>query len=333
MRVESTSFNPTTSTQSKNIDSNNTAYNKPLLEFKNQASGSEISSTGKDVSVGNSATVKLNDEVESSILPNYVQQKVSIQLKNGDKFDIPIHISSNIDAETNQKALKNLTKTLSNIPKNVLKDLNVECKNIILSPNILFNKAATAQAFPALNQMLVSANNLAQMSEGESATTIVHELGHLVDDSKEIGKATKFYGKEFDTLKKLATSELGFKEDSHMYDKCSEFFADYYAFNAGVLVDTPTRKAKTQFDLFENYLKDFENLSEKDFNAKYKDKGNDIKQVASAWKDLKHNFDYYLRNVNDGSLSNEDRADSRREPMSPEQIAEKINVNTAKEPP
>ena len=278
----------------------------------------------KPLAEGTYATVMVDNKADKSIIPGFVKQNLQIKTKNGKIFNISLHIEGKINNETLQKSIFTLMTALSNIPENVLEDIAIECKHIVLSENIVFNKQASAMAIAPLNQMFISAEKLAEMNEDECKTTVVHELGHLVDHSKG-GNATKYYTDEFSGLKNLLTENLGFKPDSHMFDNCREFFADYYTYKAGLIVDTPTRKAKTQFDLLEQYAYDVKNMNETELKAKYQDRALEIKNLVTAWEILKTDFDYYLGELTNNNIKESDRADTSREPMNYEQLIEHNN--------
>lgn len=291
------------------------------------------SETNQDTNIsinGSNATISINNNAQNPIVPGFIQYNLTITTKEKQTFNISIHIDKNANKEYLDKALTKLMKILSNMNKDTLNDLGLELKHILLTDNIIFNKQASGMAIGPLNQMFLSTEKLAKMSDEECLTTITHELGHLIDYSNAPmlrGKATQWYKSEFNNLTKSLDVNLDFKTDSHMFDNCSELFADYYAYTAGTLIDTPTRKAKTQFDLLEKYTYDLENLSSEEIEAKYGEHVNSVKQVATAWKTLKGNFHYYLGNLKTGYITKEDRADVNTLPQNYEQLIESQKQN------
>ena len=311
--------NNTNSTSKKNDSSTKLLFNIEPEENKNNAI----------VADGKSANVIIEDHAKNSIVPGFIQYNLSIATKDNKQFNINLHIAKNINKDDLDKTIKRLVRVLSNMNQNALNNLGIELKNILLTNEIMFNKNATAQAVAPLNQVFVSAKNFANMSDEECLATITHELGHLIDHSKDStirGKATNFWEREFSDLKKSLKAELGFKTDSHMFDSCSEIFADYYAYKTGAMIDTPTRKARTQFDLLENYLSDIQNHTDDELKAKYGDTLNSMKEAALSYKKLKGAFEYYLSNIANGNISIKDRADVDMKPMNYEQLSELQNT-------
>lgn len=305
---------------------NDTTKNSSNIKLFNIKS--EENKNNDIVADGENACVSIEDNAKNSIVPGFTQYHLSIVTKDNKQFNINLHIAKNINKDDLDKTIKRLVRVLSNMNQDALDNLGIELKNILLTNEIMFNKNATAQAIAPLNQVFVSTKNFANMSDEECLATITHELGHLIDHSKDStirGKATKFWDREFNDLKNSLNTELGFKTDSHMFDNCSEFFADYYAYKTGAMIDTPTRKAKTQFNLMEKYLSDIKNYTDDELNAKYGGNIDSVKKVALSYKKLKSEFEYYLSNINNGSINIEDRADENMEPMNYEQLSELQN--------
>lgn len=314
-------------------DSINIKSNTIDLTSSNDITIFNNSETNQDTNIsinGSNATISINNNAQNSIVPGFIQYNLTITTKEKQTFNISIHIDKNANKEYLDKALTKLMKILSNMNKDTLNDLGLELKHILLTDNIIFNKQASGMAIGPLNQIFLSTEKLAKMNDEECLTTITHELGHLIDYSNAPmmhGKATQWYKSEFNNLKKTIDVNLDFKTDSHMFDSCSELFADYYAYTKGALIDTPTRKAKTQFDLLEKYYTDTNNLSKEELDTKYGEKSDSVRQVASAWKTLKGNFHYYLGNLKTGYITKEERADVNTLPQNYEQLIESQKQN------
>jgi len=302
---------------------------EPIFDF----SDSKVVESDDSVSVtGTSATVNLDTGNSKSIVPGFEQRKLVIKTQKGNSFTINLHVSQDMAPEMLQEMLPKLVKSFANMPEDVLNNYSVECKHILLADEIPYNKDAKALAIGPLNQIFISAEKFSMMREEDCMSTLVHELGHLIDYSQNpfiMGKATDCNKKEFSNLALAVSKDSGYDYDMYMLSSGSELFADYYAYRSGVLVDSNTRNSKSQIDRFEAILSDSQNLNEEALSEKYQCDVQVVKDIANAWGKIKHTMDYYLSNVESGLVTIEERANLSRKPMNFAQIDEH-NANAEK---
>lgn len=217
------------------------------------------------------------------------------------------------------KITTKLAKVIAELPPQYLDDLSQECKHIMLTNDIIYNKDAVALAIGPLNQIFLSASKIETLSEKEYAEVLIHETGHLIDQTNcsMTGKATKWYKMEFEDLKKSISDDLGFDTEIHSLDSVSEFFADYYL-NTVYDVSEKHRSNKL-FKLLNGYQTDVNNLSTEELEKKYGDKKQRVIELSKKWQSVKKDFDYFLNNIHSGSI---ERADEEAKPMNFEQINE-----------
>ena len=226
------------------------------------------------------------------------------------------------NSENTEKLLDKLTKSISNLPENVLADLQKECKHIFVVdkiPNPTSIKGEPkAMAVGGLNQIFFSAKVMSEISNEQTTDTLVHELGHLVDQtSSNIGACSKWHNKAYANLKKTLQEDLGFDKESHSLDTAKELFADYYLFKSGIA--TEDNRCRKLFDTINSYKSDYEEFNSDDFRSKYGDKSEKIVFMLKEWEKLENNYEYFLRNLDSKSIS---RANFGMQPMSIEQIVE-----------
>lgn len=268
---------------------------------------------------GISADVELSS-VEKSAIPAFNKQRLQIKTTQGQVFNINVFIQSSADIEKVDKLSKTLTKTLSNLPLNILEDMQKECKHIFILKNIPHNIEAKALAIGPLNQIFLSSDKVVDLSEEELSDTLTHETGHLIDQTNchFTGKASNMNKRSFATLKELLTPDLGFDQKSHSLANVSEFFADYYLKKSGF--PSKNHRCISLFNKLDEYKNDFKLLDEEALNSKYGKHSEKIRLIAKKWAKLENDFIYFLTNINSGEV---ERMDENAKPMSLEQIDER----------
>lgn len=297
-----------------NIDKTNT--NQNIGELMVQNSGS--TQTQNNI-IGKNAEVNLEKTPHKSTLPGFTEQKIHIKTASGIEFDVSLHTQASIDREKANQFKEKICRVISNFPPKVLEDMKAEMKHITLCPNIILNKDALALGVCEINQIFLSTDKMADLSEKEIEETLIHEQGHLADrlEGTFAGKGSKYMKKSFDALKEVCTPEFGFEENSYTLSNTSEFFADYYLYKNG----EPSNKhrGKQFFDLLENYSNDVNKLTEIELLEKYGEKTLAIKDIVTKWSAIKKELDFYLKNVQSGDYP---RANEKAKPHTIEQMVE-----------
>ncbi len=286
---------------------------------------SSVTENTDDISIssnGKNAEVTLKDSDSKFQVPGFTAQKIDISVPGKENITINLFTANNIKKEDIVKIKQKLVDTISNLPPEVLEDLNQECKHILITNNIIYNKDALALAIGPLNQIFLSASQMKDLSEERFAETLVHENGHLVDQTNcsITGKATKWYKKEFEDFKNSITKDLGFDVETHSLDSVSELFADYYLNT--VYEVSEEHRANKLFTLLEQYQNDVNTLSREDLETKYGDKTDNIIELVEKWNKIDNGFAYVLGNINSGEI---ERANISAEPLNFEQIEEHNN--------
>ena len=317
MRIDSNEILKTTVAKAENTNTTNNT-DIQLFESKEQQQ-SVLSKTTQ----GTNADVELG-KIENSAIPGFSKQCLQIKTTQGEVFNINVFIQSSADIEKVDKLSKTLTKTLSNLPLNILEDMQKECKHIFILKNIPHNIEAKALAIGPLNQIFISSDRMSEEPEEELANTITHELGHLVDRTNTSGneQCSKLHVKAFNNVKNTLINDLGFNPESHSLAKPSEMFADYYLYQRGN--PRNNHRCIELFDTLLAYKADVETLTSEELNSIYGEKTEKIKFVVSEWKKLEKNYDAFLEFLDKGTLS---RIKEDAQPMSLEQIEEINNQN------
>ena len=86
--------------------------------------------------VKNNTTQGLNADVETgntktSAIPGFAKQQLQIRTLQGQTFNINLFIQGSADPEKVKQLSEKLTKTLSNLPANILEDMQKECNEVI----------------------------------------------------------------------------------------------------------------------------------------------------------------------------------------------------------
>ncbi len=287
---------------------------KSIGEYLNESTAAD------NVVQGKGAAVSADERYSSSNIPGFMMKKVSVTLKNNTSFSFNLHIAKNVDAEKLDQITELLTRVVSNLPEACLKDFSEECTNILITETIPNNKRASALAIGPLNQIFLSAHYLSMMSDSKCAETLVHEIGHLVDQTNcsFTRRATKYYKKDFEKLKQNLTEELRFDTQSHTLSSIGEFFADYYLTKRLKVSDD--NRSKIVFEKLNQYSEDVKNLSDIELRDKYGDNTEQIINISDVWQDMKNDFEFFLKNIDSGVV---ERMDENANPMSFEQIQER----------
>lgn len=277
------------------------------------------SETNPNTVYGKNAEVTLNESQKASIMPGFTQQEIQIKTATGVEFRINLHVQKNADQEGVKKLTDKLNRVISNLPPKVLEDMKEEVRHITICPSIIVNKEAKALAMGELNQIFLSVEKMAELSEKEIEETITHEQGHLADrlEGTFAGKGSKYMKKSFTALKETTTPELGFEKDSYTLSNASELFADYYLYKCGN--PSEGHRSKEVFDKLENYNNDVTTLTEEELQAKYGENTQAVKNVAEKWGAIKKELDFYLGNVQSGEYP---RVNEKAVPHSIEQMLE-----------
>lgn len=318
MRVENNQINPT---QHSNSVTTSTTTQKQNFKIGKLLVSGASKTANKSIS-GKNANINIEQQT-NSVMIGFNSQKLNITTADGENFTIDLHISNSC-INDNAELTERLSKVLSNLPPNVLKDIKEECKHIVIPQNIIYNKEAKGLAIGPLNQIFLSADKLKEMTNQEISETFVHEIGHLIDEHSSSftkGKATNSYTRKFNTLKEFMTEDLGFDRNAHTFKGTNEFFADYYLYNN--LEVSNKHRSKAIFDLLTTYRNDVETLSYEELSAKYPDKADNIIELNKNWKSLEKDFKYYFENLEDPEIVY--RMNENAHPMSFEQLDEKFN--------
>lgn len=317
MKIGNNEIFKTTEATPANINSTNS---REIMLFKTEEQNQVVK---------NNTTQGLNADVETgntktSAIPGFAKQQLQIRTLQGQTFNINLFIQGSANPEKVKQLSEKLTKTLSNLPANILEDMQKECKHIFILKNIPHNVKAKALAIASLNQIFISSDRMAEESEESLADTITHELGHLVDSTKTTSneQCSKLHVEAFNNIKNTLINDLGFDPESHSLAKPSEMFADYYLYTQGN--PSENHRCRALFDTIFNYKADIENLTSEEFSAKYGEKSEKIRFVISEWGRLERNYEAFLQYLDKGRMA---RMDENAQPMSLEQIQEVIDKN------
>lgn len=267
------------------------------------------------------------DEYNSRFkLPGMKTKLITINTSSGVNCNIKLYTAQNIDDQTVKNIETKLTNALKNMPENVLDDFAKECRTLVLLDEISIEKRAYALAMGPLDQIFLSASKMENLSDEGFETTIVHELGHLIDNYYQIMHgaqgiqstvASIIYQRDFDKLKKMMSEELGFDTSSHTLDNVKEFYADAYLDSN---YDLPqSHRAKNIFDLLKKYDNDVKNLTLEELEEKYEQNTEKIKELVNQYDKLKSGFNYYRGNID---ADDQYLRIDKHEPMTLEQIIE-----------
>lgn len=296
--------------------------NNSVLNTKNEKSiGDRLRETTQTAVTikGEGADVSVDEKFSPSTVPGFMSKKVTIHIPGSEAFSVNMHVAKNVNPEQVEKITEKLTRTISNLPQDFLEDFGKECTNLLIVPDIPMEKRAVAHTIGKLNQIFISASHFDKMSDTEYAEVLVHETGHLIDQSNDgmVGKASKWWNKEFKNLKSVITEDLGFDTKTHSLDNTGELFADYYLNKK--MQTSENHRSNKLFDLLKQYNDDVNTLSAEELQDKYGENTDKIIDVAKNWNELKNCFEYYLGNLESGTC---ERMQPDVEPMSHEQIKE-----------
>ena len=275
--------------------------------------------TNENKIYGKSAEVEINNS-EKSAIPGFVQNKIIIKTKDGKEFSVNLFVQGNTDPAQAKKLTEKLTKVIANLPPKTLDDMQQEMKHITICPNIIVNNKALALAIAPLNQIYLSASNMAELSEAEIENTLIHEQGHLADriEGMFAGNFSRYFEKEFSELINALNQDPNINTNTHTCSRVGEFFADYYLHKNGT--HTKEHRSEEIFYKLEAYKDDFQNLTETELFAVYGENVDMVKNIAKKWAPMSEQFDQYFRRLGEGDW---DRINEKAAPMSVEQIIER----------
>ena len=280
---------------------------------------------------GKTAEVVLSPNIKKSVIPGFTKQNIAVRTLEGVEFNVTLHVQANTNKEQVKELSDKLCKVISNLPPQVLSDMKEETRHITICPNIIHRKDAKAMAVGELNQIFLSAELLAGTTEKDLEETLIHEQGHLIDrrEGTFAGKWSTYCQKDFDAVKELATSELGFEVDLYTLSNTRECFADYYLYKCGKPSDE--HESKVIFEKLEYYSNEVASLSNEELQATYGENTDKVKDIAKKWKILRNNFDFLLTGTQSGKYP---RLVETAQPLSIEsmlEINEKARLQQEKE--
>ena len=208
-------------------------------------SDTRVIKEGADGKVEETYTYEESSDPIRRVVPEYTDHKefkdLSFERKDGFKFDIKdtsetssvitvttpegksfsINCKGDFDRDFyHNKQLPELKNLLDKLPPKVLEDLS----NEILDINLMkFGPMGLLDGFYAWNTNVMTILNPKQI------TTIIHEIGHALDNNKGIlvSKSPE-YVRKFNRLQELA-QKLNINDENHALEMPEEFFASVYA--------------------------------------------------------------------------------------------------------
>ena len=241
--------------------------------------------------------------------------KLNLKISKNVNINLNFYVSSELEEKEIQSFTNKLAQAIKKMPQNVLEDFSKECRTIFINDKIDNNEKAWALAVPPLDQLILSYSQLDKISNEDFETTLVHELGHLIDGYNYSDRCSSYYSREFEELKTLLTEDLGFDVSSHTLDNVKEFYADCYL-SQNYKLNNEHRAARI-FDLLNEYKFAVENYLIEDLQQTYGDKLDKIKIISQKYNTLLDGFKYYRENIDNGYNQ---RVDDSKDPMSLEQL-------------
>lgn len=275
-----------------------------------------------DFYFGQNVDAMMGASDDAPAVPGFEAHEVQFILDDGQEFSVNLYVSEDLIPEQADKMAQKFMRVMCNLSPEFLDEFKNECKHVLLVPENEINSEAWAQAVGQTNQMFISVSKMLNLSDQKFAETLIHETGHLVDQTNGFtGKASKAWNSEFNQLKGLITADLGFDAETKTLTSASEMFADYYLNNQCEVSEE--HRSKLLFKLLNQYSNDVEKLSPEELQAKYGEKTDSIISLTKAWGKLKYGFDYFLGNVSAGDVV--ERMNESAKPLNFKQLLKLAN--------